>query len=257
LPARYSHNLSRAARIWGRSDALGPPAVANPSLGVAETNQSYLANTWGGREVIYTLIGLAATGFAYLMLSLDVQSVLAERLRAGYLWPIAEQICFVLIIYFIIYGNLVYHFARLGHWKRQRRHRPAPRAEIEAIYDSDRPPALAVLVPSYKEEERVVCQTLLSAALMEYPGRRIVLLIDDPPHPTERADAEQLERMRGLPGTVLSMLRAPAQRFQSAAIAYDHRRRNGAIDRWHETRRPAKCHLEAAKWLESMADGLA
>jgi hypothetical protein len=136
MTATYSSNLNRAAAISGPSDALGSPAVANPSLGVAETNQSYLANTWAGREVIYTLIGLAATGFAYLMLSLDVQSVLAERLRAGYLWPIVEQICFVLIIYFIIYGNLVYHFARLGHWRRQGRHRPASRAEIEAIYAS-------------------------------------------------------------------------------------------------------------------------
>jgi cellulose synthase (UDP-forming) len=251
----YSSNLNRAAAASGRRDALGTTPGAKPSIGLPDTSRPSLETTWAGREVIYTLIGLAATGFAYLMLSLDVQSVLAERLRAGYLWPIAEQICFVLIIYFIIYGNLVYHFARLGHWRRQGRHRPAPRAEIEAIYDSHRPPALAVLVPSYKEEERVVCQTLLSAALMEYPGRRIVLLIDDPPDPTDRADAEQLERMRGLPGKVQSMLRAPAQRFQSASIAYEHRRRHGAIDPAHETRRLAKCYLEAANWLESMAAG--
>ncbi len=209
---------------------------------------------WARREVFYTLIGMVATAIAYLMLSLDVQSVLAERLRAGYLWPIAEQICFVLIIYFIIYGNLVYHFARLGHWKRQGTHRAAPRTEIEAIHDFEYPPSLTVLVPSYKEEEPVVCQTLLSAALMEYPGRRVVLLIDDPPHPERREDAEQLERMRGLPARILAMLSAPAQRFESALHAYE-RRQCSAVNPGHETRRLGKCYLEAAIWLEKMAAG--
>jgi hypothetical protein len=179
----------------------------------ARTDESYAGNatTWPRREVVYTLIGLMATFAAFLMLSRDVQSVLIERLRAGYLKPVAEQICFILIVYFIIYGNLVYHFSRLGHWRRQSRHCAASRDEIEAIYDRDRAPSLAVLVPSYKEEERVVRQTLLSAALIEYPTRRVVLLIDDPPNPKSPEDAEQLERTRRLPGKIESMLRGPAQ----------------------------------------------
>ncbi len=209
--------------------------------------------TWPRREVAYTLIGLAATFAAYLMLSLDVQSVLAERLRAGYVVPIAEQICFILIVYFIIYGNLVYHFSRLGHWKRQAEHRAASRAEIEAIYDRERPPALAVLVPSYKEEERVVRQTLLSAALMEYPERRVVLLIDDPPNPNSPEDAEQLERMRRLPDKVEAMLREPATKFQWAMHAFEQRRRSGRIDVAREARIVGMLYLEAATWIEQIA----
>ena len=54
-----------------------------------------------------------------------------------------------------------------------------------SIYDKD-PPSLAVLVPSYKEEERVVSRALLSASLAEYPNKRVVLLIDDAPEPGER-----------------------------------------------------------------------
>ena len=48
-------------------------------------------------------------------------------------------------------------------------------------------PTLTVLVPSYREDARVVRQTLLSAALQEYPDLRIVLLIDDPPSPNDPA----------------------------------------------------------------------
>ena len=50
-------------------------------------------------------------------------------------------------------------------------------------------PALAILVPAYKEDPDVVRKTLLSAALEEYPNRRVVLLIDDPPEPGESESA--------------------------------------------------------------------
>ncbi len=238
-----------------RNEVPGPDAQQYPlqlAARTGETNAGKIA-TWPRREVAYTLIGLVATFGAFLMFSLDVQSVLAERLRAGYLEPIAEQVCFILIVYFIIYGNLVYHFSRLGHWHRQASHRAASRAEIEAIHDSDRAPALAVLVPSYKEEERVVHQTLLSAALMEYPMRRVVLLIDDPPNPKSPEDADQLERMRRLPGKIENLLRGPARKFQRAMHAYEQRGQDGLIDPARETRTLEKLYVEAAIWIEEIA----
>jgi cellulose synthase/poly-beta-1,6-N-acetylglucosamine synthase-like glycosyltransferase len=248
-------NRNTMTAASGSNEVLGTDSQHYP-LRVAprraETSAGKIT-TWPRREVVYTLIGLVATFAAYLMLSLDVQSVLAERLRAGYLGPIAEQVCFILIVYFIIYGNLVYHFSRLGHWQRQVSHRAASRAEIEAIYDYDRAPALAVLVPSYKEEERVVHQTLLSAALMEYPRRRVVLLIDDPPNPKNPEDAEQLERMRRLPDKIEDMLSAPARKFQWAMHAYEQRRQGGLIDSAGETRTLVKLYQEAAVWIEQIA----
>ena len=45
-------------------------------------------------------------------------------------------------------------------------------------------PTLTAIIPSYKEERRVIRQTLLSAALQEFPNIRVVLLIDDPPNTT-------------------------------------------------------------------------
>ena len=55
------------------------------------------------------------------------------------------------------------------------------------------------MVPSYKEERRVVWETLLSAALQEYPNRWVVLLIDDPVMPLTPQDAAGLARARARP----------------------------------------------------------
>ncbi len=233
-----------------------PPSRRITAQNLSPNTQTDGARSGAHREVAYTLVGLIATFGAYLMLSLDVQSVLAERLRAGHLGPILEQICFILIVYFIIYGNLVYHFSRLGHWKRQASHKAAARAEIESIYDREQPPAVALLVPSYKEEERVVRQTLISAALMEYPARRVVLLIDDPPHPASGADAEQLARMRALPGKIAELLRAPARQLAWAAHAYAERRRRGVIDAAREAKTLARLYLRAAQSIEDLASDL-
>ena len=56
---------------------------------------------------------------------------------------------------------------------------------LDAFFDQPAAP-VTVLVPSYQEDERVIRTTLLSAALQEYPALRVVLLIDDPQHPTTR-----------------------------------------------------------------------
>ena len=210
------------------------------------------SGSWPRKEIAYTVLGLLATLGASLMLTMDVQSILAQRLRAGHPGPIAEQICFIMVVCFIVYGNLVYHFSRLGHWQRQAEHRAASRAEIETIYDAAYVPSLAVLVPSYKEEEAVVRQTLLSAALMEYPVRRIVLLIDDPTKPQSREDAEQLERMRRLPGKIENLLRGPARKFQWALQGFEQRR-GGNLDPAYEAQTLAELYLEAAIWLEQIA----
>ena len=84
---------------------------------------------------------------------------------------------------------LAYLLARLGALYRTRRHHRAGRVEIDRSFDAGAP-TLTVLVPSYCEETDVIRQTLLTTALQEYPDLRIVLLIDDPPHPS---DAHRLE----------------------------------------------------------------
>lgn len=90
-----------------------------------------------------------------------------------------ELLAFTLIVVFLIYGNVGYQLTRIGQMQRRWSHRPAEDADLESIHDGPAEP-LVFLVPSYREEARIVRQTLLSAALQEHPNRRVVLLIDDP-----------------------------------------------------------------------------
>lgn len=100
----------------------------------------------------------------------------------------------------------------------------------------------------------MVVQTLLSAALMEYPSRRVVLLIDDPPNPAD-ADAQgQLTAMRALPADVGNMFAHLRQRFSLALDSYRQRRAHGLVDLNRERRRVAAMYRQAARWFERLAD---
>lgn len=85
-----------------------------------------------------------------------------------------------LFVFFLAYGNAVYMFSRHGYFKRLGEHNPTSQMAIEEHLLSHSPP-LAILVPSYKEEIPVIRQSILSSALQDYPNRRVVLLIDNPP----------------------------------------------------------------------------
>lgn len=68
---------------------------------------------------------------------------------------------------------------------------PSQWRDLDSLF-TDRQPSLTTLVPSYKEEYRVIEQTLLSATLQSYGFRRVVLLIDNPPNPTNAEDIKLL-----------------------------------------------------------------
>ena len=158
---------------------------------------------------------------------------------------------------FFIFSGLVYHFTRLGYLIRFSAHRAAPDSELERVYRRTRAPRVTILVPSYKEEPRVVRQTLLAAALQQYPRRRIVLLIDDPPAPGNREDAARLETARTLPRELEALFAEPCRRFERALAGYIVRRANGWVDPRQEVERLAAALREAADWLDGLADATA
>src|SRR5437667_206272 len=158
---------------------------------------------------------------------------------------------------FFIFSGLVYHFTRLGYLIRFSTHRAAPGAELERVYRRARAPRVTILVPSYKEEPRVVRQTLLAATLQQYPSRRIVLLIDDPPAPGNREDAARLETARTLPRELEALFAEPCRRFERALAGYIVRRANGWVDPRQEVEGLAAALREAADWLDGLADATA
>src|SRR4051794_24084274 len=132
----------------------------------------------------------------------------------------------------LFYGNVVYQLTRIGQLKRQLSHRDDYSA-IEALYSVNESPTVSILVPSYKEQIPVVMQTIMSAALSEYPNRKITLLLDDPPL-CSGSHLLTLTRTRELIAELNETLAAAADRFSVAAHGYFERASLGTVVVWRE-----------------------
>ncbi|MFZ4517999.1 MAG: glycosyltransferase family 2 protein [Microthrixaceae bacterium] len=143
---------------------------------------------------------------------------------------------------------LAYLLTRLGYLYRIQHHQRAPRATIDAFFAS-RTPGLTAIVPSYREDRRVIRQTLLSTALQEYPDLRVVLLIDDPVQPDSVAAAELLEGARSLPGEIEALLDAPARRFADELARFEHGSPADDDDPTAPMAHLADLYDEAAAWF--------
>lgn len=165
-----------------------------------------------------------------------------------------ETLAYFIVVTLLTASSLAYLITRLGYLYRTRDHHRVPRATIDNFF-SDSEPTLTVLVPSYREDARIIRQTLLAAALQEYPDLRIVLLVDDPPNPTTAGELELLENARAVPGWVQGLLETPRRRFAGALEAFE-RRPADATTRPKDLRRLAEHYLEAATWLTTTAGEL-
>jgi cellulose synthase (UDP-forming) len=177
--------------------------------------------------------------------------VILVAASAHYAWrgsgnSAADAIGFVLALP-LLYGSLVYQLCRLGALRRETAHAPLNGVTLEKIYDS-RPHSLQVLIPTYKEESHVLRQTLLSAALTEYPSKEIVVLIDDPPRERICRDASWrvIEE-------VSKLLEAPRRRFQDELVLFRSRQSASEVVLAEEADRVAGLFRDLAEWLEQTA----
>lgn len=159
---------------------------------------------------------------------------------------------FLMIVTLLVYGGLVYLFARLGYMRRRSAFRHASSAELREFAGRSTA-SVSILIPSYKEEPQIVWQTLLSAALQDYPNRRVALLIDDPPHPHRQEDQRVLAAMRALPGQVQSLLVKARAPFMSALQAAEKRAADGRMSGEDETHRLAALYARASEWFAGQA----
>ena len=163
-----------------------------------------------------------------------------------------EEVLYLLIVTLLTVSALAYLLSRLGYFYRTRTHHRATRASLDQYYDEQQP-TLTTIVPSYQEEERVVRTTLLSAALQEYPAKRIVLLIDDPYVPKTREAQELQASARALPGQIERLLAEPADRFTSELRAFDAAVKRGEKPTGSSMAALASAYGDAVSWLESLA----
>lgn len=168
------------------------------------------------------------------------------------LGPFYGGILFLIALFFVLYAALLYNVCLIGNYMRQLRERIPDADEVATIFDKPAP-ALTILIPSYKEERFVIWQTMLSAAVSEYPAKRVVLLVDNPPNPKDAEDIQQLAETRALPGKLQEQFTAQAEIFRAAQADYQARLANGAVDIAQEQERIAALYQSVSAWFDCEA----
>lgn len=203
-------------------------------------------------ELRITVASIGLTLLAWVMFSRETVDILVRRIQAHDLGGSLEQALFIVIVQLLVWGNFLYQLARLGYLRRRGAHRSLSWEEREVLYEGEAP-SLAILVPSYKEELAVVRRTLVSAALQDYPRRRVVLLLDDPPQPADLSAHAALEALRRLPAELQASLNRAAAPLERAEEAFVRRAAAGKIVPRREAFVLAHLYRQAASSVESMA----
>ena len=188
-------------RQWG-ADKRSAPHPISP----APVSEGRIAR---GRLAIVLTIAVWA---AYIIGTI-IQQFIGGRANSARL--IVEAIVYMVVVTGLAASATAYLITRIGFFYRSRAHHRAPRIALDNFLQSETP-SVTVLVPSYQEDDRVIRTTLLTAALQEYPGLRVVLLIDDPHQPKTRASRDLLIQARALPGAIEAELAVPFARVQQA-----------------------------------------
>ncbi|HSF70425.1 MAG TPA: glycosyltransferase family 2 protein, partial [Nitrospira sp.] len=204
------------------------------------------------REIGLTKLSLALTGTAAALLVWSTGQVALSALQQRDLLRLIEASVFGALVGFLVYGNLCYQVARLGRLGRFEEYRKVSTHSTTACFGPDAP-ALTILVPSYKEEISVIRQTLLSAALQNYPNKRIVLLLDDPPAPKARQDQAALWAARSLPFDLQTLLAAPYSHVTAVHSAFRSRPSGDRVVLKEECVCLADCFRWTAEWFETQA----
>jgi len=165
----------------------------------------------------------------------------------------AERIVYNLIFAVFMFGSFTYQVSRLSFfWNVRKRTRAAMESLARFRSRKDAAPRVEIVVPSYREEPHVIWQTLMSAALVDYANRGVVLLLDNPPNPTSRADRDLLLSSWAQVDLINDMLAPIAAQF--AASANEFRTQPPAdVDLQAAAVTAADLRERAAQWLERIA----
>ncbi|MGO4691314.1 glycosyltransferase family 2 protein [Glaciibacter sp. 2TAF33] len=225
-------------RQWGAERRSEPLSIVHP--------------TPSRRKILLGRVGILVTILAWILYVIStVLRQLADNPNAGFQFQL-ETVSYLVVVTFLTFSALMYLLARQGALYRFANHIRVPRGELDRHF-TDYHDGITVLVPSYAEEPQVVRATLWSAALQEFPDLTVVLLLDDPPFPTDPAVLARLEETRALAADIELALSAPAERANSALADFRQRMQN-SVDAADELLRVSAEYEAAAGWLETMAE---
>jgi cellulose synthase (UDP-forming) len=195
-------------------------------------------------EIRLTALFLIFTLATYGFFVYEQSNILPDLYYQEAWFPMFMHVFFLILTSLLVYGGVLYHFTRIGYFKRGTGPLGDYESEKKLLY-RENAPRLTILVPSYKEEPVVITQTLLSAGFQIYPRRRVVLLIDNPPvSPAAGHDYRLLCDARNIPVTLTAYFKSRRQQYLDAETGYADRRFLGPIDIDAE-----KAHLERL-WAE-------
>jgi cellulose synthase (UDP-forming) len=235
---KSSTSTPRRKRQWGAERSTRP-------LSVVHDRPSDAKITWGRLAILATV--LAWLGY----LIYTVMRQFLNNGTEGFRFT-TEAISYVVVLTFLTFSAFMYLVARQGALQRFRDHVRVPRAELDSHFAENRG-TITVLVPSYSEEPAVIRKTLWSAVLQEYPSMRVVLLLDDPPFPTDRAVAETLETSRRITTEIADALAEPRSRFSDRLLLCEILCLEGGSASEETVRDLAADYRWAAQWLRQMA----
>ena len=168
-----------------------------------------------------------------------------------------ETCLYILIVTLLDFSALMYLIEREGALKRFEQHSRVPRQNIESHF-SKRQPKMTVLVPSYDEEIKVIRQTLLSAALQEYPDINIVLLLDDKPNPSHQEAIDKLEKTKAAVLDIGKRFEGPSQRFKQSLRSFENKKKSKKKSKddhtFEATQKLVQEYEWAADWLMALAN---
>lgn len=207
------------------------------------------------REAALAILCLVLTlGFYAMLFHRSVYKVYDSFFFPN-LGPFYGGLIFLVALGVVLYAALLYNVCLIGNYVRQINERVPDADEVATIFDKPAP-ALTVLIPSYKEERWVIWQTMFSAAVSEYPAKRVVLLIDNPPNPANADDQKQLQSTRALPLEMQTQFQTEARRYQQAQADYQARLAAGQVEEVAERQRLAAFYDAAAAWFDAEVDQL-
>lgn len=150
----------------------------------------------------------------------------------------------------LFYCTIAYQLNRWGAARRGFRDDSVPETDAAELLKSDAP-LVTVLIPSYREERRVLVSTVLSAALAQYGNRNIVVLVDDPP-----GDAESLQSSLAAIEEVKTWLDQRSDLLRREASDWLERWVFGRFSAEVEAKRLAATYRLVAGWLEALSGDL-
>ncbi|MDN4639176.1 glycosyltransferase family 2 protein [Agreia sp. PsM10] len=226
-------------RQWGSERRSEPLSIVHPKP--------------SARKVTLGRLAIVATiGFWLIYVITTVLRELVNNPGAGFRFTV-EAVSYLIVVTILTFSALMYLLARQGALYRFRSHVRVPRGELDRHF-AEYSDGITVLVPSYAEETLVVRATLWSAALQEFPDLRIVLLLDDPPFPSDPEKAETLEATRALAAQIEGALRVPGERFRRSVASMTARFATDDTVLRDDVEALVDDYVAAAEWLEAMAD---